>query len=741
MTTSKNEFSSNTPPTANHQYQTSGGLLVDCEKRPVDVDRELSDLIDRLDTHRGLLLHSGFEVPGRYRRYDIGFVNPPLVFTTRGRAFEVQALSDRGLPILEICHQALARCGEVRELSRQGDLVSGHVPPSLTDFPEEYRTRQPSVLSALRSLVGALTPVNKEPKTPLGFYGAFGYDLVFQFEDLEKKLPRDAEQRDLVLYLPDELLVRDQLCATAHRFRFDFSANGTASHGINRTGEVVHFSPGEVSDPSNTRAQSDHTPGQFAAQVRRAKESFANGKLFEVTPGQSFSLPCRRTPSALFRQLAQENPAPFAFLANLGEREHLVGASPEMYVRVRGTRVETCPIAGTIARGNSALIDAERAATLLRCEKSIAELTMCTDVDRNDKARICEAGSVQIIGRRQLEFYSRLIHTVDHVEGRLRPEFDALDALVTHCWAVTVTGAPKAAAMQFLEDNEASPRRYYGGAVGAVGFDGSLNTGLTLRTIHIQNGQASVRAGATLLNASDPEDEEAECALKASALLAVLESEPSPVATQAPPTRLRRSRPAPRVLLVDHRDSFVHNLADYFRQAGGEVSTHRSGFDPGIYDSVRPQLVVLSPGPGQPRDFATDRTIELALARQLPIFGVCLGLQALVEYYGGRLSTLAIPQHGRASPVQCKAAPLFRGLPTRMKVGRYHSLYARTCELPAELEATATSLDDGCVMALRHRKLPLSGVQFHPESLLSADCGQGLALISNVLDSVRSLPG
>ena len=108
---------------------------------------------------------------------------------------------------------------------------------------------------------------------------------------------------------------------------------------------------------------------------------------------------------------------------------------------------------------------------------------MCTDVDRNDKARVCVPGSVEVVGRRQIEMYSRLIHTVDHVKGILKSEFDALDGFLAHAWAVTVTGAPKLAAMQFIEAQEKSPRHWYGGALGHIGFDGNLNTGLTLRTI------------------------------------------------------------------------------------------------------------------------------------------------------------------------------------------------------------------------------------------------------------------
>ena len=130
--------------------------------------------------------------------------------------------------------------------------------------------------------------------------------------------------------------------------------------------------------------------------------------------------------------------------------------------------------------------DAERIRALLNSSKDESELTMCTDVDRNDKSRICEPGSVHVIGRRQIEIYSRVIHTVDHVEGTLRPGFDALDAFLSHMWAVTVTGAPKAWAMQFIEDHEKTPRAWYGGAVGWIGFDGRMNTGLTLRTVRVR---------------------------------------------------------------------------------------------------------------------------------------------------------------------------------------------------------------------------------------------------------------
>src|SRR6185295_2796269 len=228
-----------------------------------------------------------------------------------------------------------------------------------------------------------------------------------------------------------------------------------------------------------------------------------------------------------------------------------------MYVRVTEGRVETCPISGTIARGLDPIGDAAQILQLLNSAKDESELTMCTDVDRNDKSRICEPGSVRVIGRRQIEMYARLIHTVDHVEGRLR---DAFDAFLAHAWAVTVTGAPKAWAMQFIEDHERSPRAWYGGAVGMIGFDGNLNTGLTLRTVRVKDGIAEVRVGATLLYDSDPDEEERETHLKASAFLDALRRPTRATTTQARSSLTEGPQPGrgKQILLVDHQDSFVH---------------------------------------------------------------------------------------------------------------------------------------------------------------------------------------
>jgi anthranilate synthase len=703
-------------------YTTRGGVGVQRTVEDIAVASAIEPIIRALDERRGVLLASSYEYPGRYTRWDMGFVDPPLVLSARGRDFRIDALNARGSVLLAPIIEALTSVDAVERLGAGAASVEGAVRAPDRRFAEEERSRQASLFSVLRALV-ALFHHADEPH--LGLYGAFGYDLAFQFEPIRLRLTRPPDQRDLLLYLPDELIVVDHRRELAQRRRYDFEVGGRSTEDLPRSGIAEPY----VGTSLTPRA-SDHRPGEYAAVVRIAREAFKRGDLFEVVPGQTFFEACPTAPSDLFLSLRERNPSPYGFLMNLGDAEYLVGASPEMYVRVDDDRVETCPISGTIARGRDPIGDAAQIVALLTSAKDESELTMCTDVDRNDKSRVSIPGSVRVIGRRQIEMYSRLIHTVDHVEGRLQPGRDALDAFLAHAWAVTVTGAPKTWAMQFIEDHERSSRAWYGGAVGVIGFDGNLNTGLTLRTIRVKAGVAEVRAGATLLYDSDPDAEEAETELKASAFLDAIRRTEG--AERRPPASSPRTGSGKRVLLVDHQDSFVHTLANYLRQTGAEVITLRAGFPPDAFDDVKPHLAVLSPGPGTPADFDVAGTLEALLRRRVPAFGVCLGLQGMVEFFGGTLAVLEQPVHGKPSRIRVLGGRLFEGLPAEFSAGRYHSLFAVRATLPDVLAVTAES-EDGVIMAIEHRTLPLAAVQFHPESIMTLGDDVGLRLLANVV--------
>jgi anthranilate synthase len=706
------------------QYETGGGISVNRAKVPTEYAGAIEAYVDLLNSRRGAVFSSNYEYPGRYTRWDTAIANPPVMITSRGHDLKIEALNGRGQVMLPWIADVLKVTADIEVTAATADKITVRVLEPNRAFTEEERSRIPSVFTVLRSIVALFF---SSTDAELGLYGAFGYDLCFQFDPIKFKLQRPDDQRDMVLFLPDEVLVVDHYSAKAWHQRYEFEFDGKSTHGLSRETADMPFVPSTV-DPG----RGDHVPGEYAKLVVKAMDSFKRGDLFEVVPGQTFYEQCKTEPSEIARRLKVINPSPYSFFINLGAGEYLIGASPEMFVRVNGRRIETCPISGTIKRGDDAISDSEQILKLLNSKKDESELTMCSDVDRNDKSRVCEPGSVRVIGRRQIEMYSRLIHTVDHIEGRLREGMDAFDGFLSHAWAVTVTGAPKLWAMRFIEENEKSPRAWYGGAVGMIHFNGDMNTGLTLRTIRIKEGIAQVRAGATLLFDSIPEEEEAETELKASALISAIREAPKGNASGGVESAAKVGEGV-TILLVDHEDSFVHTLANYFRQTGAKVTTVRSPVSDAVFDEVNPDLVVLSPGPGSPKDFDCKATITKSRARDLPIFGVCLGLQALAEAYGGELRHLHVPMHGKPSRIRVsRNGIIFSGLPQEVTVGRYHSIFADPVRLPKEFRVTAET-DDGVIMAFEHDKEPIAAVQFHPESIMTLGGNAGMRMIENVV--------
>src|SRR6202040_509576 len=190
--------------------------------------------------------------------------------------------------------------------------------------------------------------------------------------------------------------------------------------------------------------------------------------------------------------------------------------------------------------------------------------------------------------------YAGVFHTVDHVEGIIQEGFDALDAFLSHMWAVTVIGAPKKAAAQVVETLEKNARGWYGGAVGMISLNGDINTGILIRTTYLRNGRATYPAGATILYDSVPEMEERETRLKATGFFRLLGSEPA-----KPQMEVRELDGAGvRLLLVDNDDCFIHTLANYARQTGAEVVTYRAGFPLHMIADLSPDLILISPEPG-----------------------------------------------------------------------------------------------------------------------------------------------
>ncbi len=711
-----------------YHFHSPAGFDLVRRTEPLDYAAGIGFVVEALDAKRGAFFSSGVEYPDRYSRYDFGFFDPPLEFRARARSLTATALNQRGERLLEILKPALLGADASVTADTTRELTLDIAEPARF-FAEEERSQQPSVLSPLRRLVHAFKGFED---SFLGLYGAFGYDLIHQFERIEITLARPPQCADLRIFLPDSILLLDRRKETAERFDYELtdgtlSTEGAATEpfdplvetgGAVRAGEIV----------------SDHTREGYAAKVEAARERIKVGDVFEVVLSHVFSADFAGAPSRLFETFRALNPSPYEFLCQFGT-EQLVGTSPEMYVRVEGDRVESCPIAGTVRRGANAMEDSERVRTLYNSEKDEAELTMCTDVDRNDKARICVPGTVRLLGRRTIERYAGLFHTVDHVEGRLRAGYDGIDAFLSHMWAVTLTGAPKKMAVQIIEDMESTPRRWYGAAVGGLLLNGGVNTGITIRTVHIEDGKAHYRVGATLLWDSEGLEEARETRTKATPFFRALAGPGSDGATASGERAPARSVASGAILMIDNEDSFVHTLADYFRQRGAEVRTYRAGVSLGRVLAERPALVVHSPGPGRPEDFGVPALVRGLADAGIAQFGVCLGLQGIVEAFGGRIEVLDEPRHGKTWQVHHTGDGLFDGVPDPCEVGAYHSLIAVRDSMPEDLEITSWT-DDGLVMAVNHRALPIAAVQFHPESILSFGNDVGHTIIENAITTL-----
>ena len=713
----------------NSTFTTQGGIKIEKSITPLDAEHALDKIYQYIDTKKGALFVSNYEVPDRYSRWDLGFVHPALELIARKRQFEINALNPNGTLLLKLIAPALQNHSPLESLvfgtdpNLPAETLSGTVKPRQDFFAEEERSRQPSVFSVIRKIFELFRSVDPY----LGLYGAFGYDLVYQFENIEARHKRDPEQTDCHLFLPVELVVVDRQKEEASKIEYHIETQDGMTESWWNTGEEFQVAEGKADGKINC----DHEAGEFEQKVAKIQEGCWRGDFFEVVLSQSFSTGFAEQPSTLFKRICEQNPSPYSFLINMG-KEQLVGASPEMYVRVKEERFETSPISGTVPVGGDPMETAERIKALISSEKEESELTMCTDVDRNDMSRICEPGSVKLIGRRLLERYSRLIHTVDHLEGVLNKDRDAVDAILTHMWACTVTGSPKPVAMQTIENMENSPRGWYSGCIGFLWFNGYVSTGMTLRTVHLKNGRASVRAGATLLYDSDPATEERETHIKASAFLgATLGSKPA----AAEDIDLPQTGGEKTVLFVDNQDSFVHTLASYVRQTGAKVITLRSGFPYKMLDEIAPDLLFISPGPGFPSEQNVPELVGEALVREIPIFGVCLGHQGIAQHYGAKLLTLEHPVHGKSAEIFHNAESFYSGLPNPFSAGRYHSLYVDSVSLPDCLDVTAKT-DDGLIMGLRHKTLPVASVQFHPESILTLKDQAGLRMINKVISEL-----
>jgi anthranilate synthase component 1 len=398
--------------------------------------------------------------------------------------------------------------------------------------PDAFTPCPEPPLKALRALIteSRIELPDGLPPMAAGVFGYLGYDMVRQMEELPAPNPDPIGIPNAVLVRPTIIVVFDAVkdsitVVTPVRPEQGVDAKTALARAIERLSGVVEsldrpldmFLTDIDTGPLDVPPKSNTTPSEYKAMVLKAKEYIAAGDAFQIVLAQRFEAPFALPPFSLYRALRRTNPSPYLYFLDFGSFA-VAGSSPEILVKVAGDVVTIRPIAGTRPRGAAPHEDKALEDELLADPKERAEHLMLLDLGRNDVGRVAQIGSVTVTDQFFVERYSHVMHIVSNVEGKLRPDCDALDALAAGFPAGTVSGAPKVRAMQIIDELEKEKRGLYAGAVGYFSAGGEMDTCIVLRTALVKDGIMYVQAGAGIVADSNPDSEQQECVNKAKAL-------------------------------------------------------------------------------------------------------------------------------------------------------------------------------------------------------------------------------
>ena len=405
--------------------------------------------------------------------------------------------------------------------------------------PDAYEACEKPPLDALRDLIAETRIEDMPPELPpmaAGLFGYMGYDTVRLVERLPEPNTDVLGVPDAVLMRPTIVVIFDSVkdlvtVVTPVRPEPGVSARAAHARACERLADVLaDFERALPATGYDTRALETAIPAPvsnmskeaYFDMVERAKEYILAGDIFQVVLSQRFAVPFPLPPFALYRALRRTNPSPYMYFLDF-DGFSVVGSSPEILVRVRDGKVTIRPIAGTRPRGKDEAEDAALEADLLSDPKELAEHLMLLDLGRNDVGRVAEIGSVEVTEEFGIERYSHVMHIVSNVDGKVRGDVDALDALQAGLPAGTISGAPKVRAMEIIDELELEKRGIYGGGIGYFAANGSMDTCLVLRTAVVKDGTMYVQAGGGVVADSTPEGEYQETVNKAKAVVRAAE--------------------------------------------------------------------------------------------------------------------------------------------------------------------------------------------------------------------------
>ena len=409
------------------------------------------------------------------------------------------------------------------------------VDPELLLEIDYAQPQHQELLAGLRSIYKGIRPAPAPglPRFIGGGVGFISYEAAGEFEHLPPPKKTSGQKIEVVnrFLRVDKLIVFDNLrhtiqivvCSRPDSEKSPETAFHSACAEIDKI-ETVLRQPSVLRNENKYPVPefvSNTSPEEYCAMVKKAKEYIVAGDIIQAVLSQRFSAETAVPPLEIYRALRLLNPSPYMYFLKIGAQT-LVGSSPETMVRLTGNRIELRPIAGTRPRGASEQEDRRLADELLSDEKEKAEHVMLVDLGRNDVGRVAETASVQVRDYMTIERYSHVMHIVSHVEGILRKNCDAADVLKATFPAGTLSGAPKIRAMEIIRELEPGPRGAYGGAVGYIGYDGSMDFAITIRTIEIARAVVSIQAGAGIVYNSEPQREFEETCHKAQAMKAAV---------------------------------------------------------------------------------------------------------------------------------------------------------------------------------------------------------------------------